>query len=467
MRDPGGVLGEIIARKAIDVEARLGSIAIEDLRSRAVATSLDLRGALARPGARFIMEVKKASPSRGTIRGGADPAAIARAYRGAADAVSVLIDGPYFGGSLDDLAAVRAAFPGPILAKDFVIDPRQVVEARLHGADAILVMLSVLEDDEAQAIMDEAARLRMTVLVETHDEDEVRRAIALDAAIIGINNRDLRTLKTDLKVTERLAKLVPPGRLVVSESGIHDRGDAARLAGLCDAFLVGSSLMAAPDPGLAARALAFGRVKICGLTTPDDARAAARAGASYAGVILAEGSPRTVALDAAEEIVRAAQDEGAVPVAVFQDQDAAFVADAAHRLSVPIVQLHGSEDAAYAEALRQRLPEGTEIWGAVGVDADAPAPRDGVDRILFDTRARRRTGGTGLTFDWALVRGRLNDAILAGGLGPANIAEAAGTGAFALDVGSGVEASPGRKNPAKITALFDALRLSARGDRSC
>jgi indole-3-glycerol phosphate synthase/phosphoribosylanthranilate isomerase len=221
MAEIEGVLGEIVARKRHDVAARLEGVTLEALRAKAVPTEKSLKAALARPGARFIMEVKRVSPSEGTLRQGADPAAIARAYRGAADAISVLVDGPYFGGSYDDLAAVRAEFSGPILAKDFVIDPRQVPEARIHGADAVLAMLSVLDDDQAAQVMAEARRLGMDVLVEAHDEAELRRALGLGAEIVGINNRDLKTLKVDLATTERLAPMVPKDRVLVAESGIR------------------------------------------------------------------------------------------------------------------------------------------------------------------------------------------------------------------------------------------------------
>ncbi|MDB5672724.1 MAG: trpF, partial [Alphaproteobacteria bacterium] len=154
-----GVLGEIVARKREDVARRLDGVSIEALRARAEPSRRSLRDSLALPGARFVMEVKRASPSEGAIRAEADPAATARAYTGAADAISVLTDTPYFGGSLADLEAVRSAYDGPILAKDFVIDRRQVVEARIHGADAILVMLSVLGDSDAATMIAEAARL--------------------------------------------------------------------------------------------------------------------------------------------------------------------------------------------------------------------------------------------------------------------------------------------------------------------
>ena len=286
-----GILEAIVERKRRDVSARLAGSSVESLRSQAEPSRRSLRAALARPGARFIMEVKRASPSQGLLRDQADPQSIAAAYAGAADAVSVLTDNPFFHGSLDDLAKVRLVFDGPILAKDFVVDPRQVPEARRHGADAVLAMLSVLTPAEAEQVIAEARRLGMEVIVEVHDEAQVEQALALDAPIIGINNRDLHTLEVDLAVTERLAPLIPADRLVVAESGIGGRADVDRLAGHADAFLVGSSLMRSPDPGRAARSLAFGRVKVCGLTSAADARLAAGR-ATHGGMILVAESRR-------------------------------------------------------------------------------------------------------------------------------------------------------------------------------
>jgi indole-3-glycerol phosphate synthase/phosphoribosylanthranilate isomerase len=335
------VLAEIVARKRSDVAARLGSASLADLRSRCERTPRSLATALAEPGARFIMEVKRASPSQGTLRDGVDPAAIARAYAVAADAISVLTDGPYFGGSLDDLASVRGAFAGPILAKDIVVDPRQVPEARRHGADAVLAMLSVLDDEEAAAVMREAAMLGMDVLVEAHDEREVHRAVALGARLIGINNRNLNDLTIDLATTERLSPLVPADRLVIAESGIGGRADVERLASHADAFLVGSSLMRAEDPAEAARHLAFGRVKICGLTNAGDLDMVARAGATYAGLVMVPGTPRAIGAAAAERILAASQSRIRT-VGVFRNADPREVAGAAERLGLSAVQLHCS-----------------------------------------------------------------------------------------------------------------------------
>ncbi len=466
MRERGGVLGEIVARKRKDVAERLAGVTHEELRRKAEPTQRSLRKALACPGARFIMEVKRVSPSQGELRAAADPAAMARAYRGAADAISVLTDGPYFGGSFEDLQAVRKEFTGPILAKDFVVDVRQVPEARMHGADAVLVMLSVLDDHEAAAVIAEARKLGMDALVEAHDEEEVRRAVALEAEIVGINNRDLSTLKVDLATTERLAALVPPDRLVVAESGIEGRPDVERLGPHADAFLVGSALMRADNPAQAARALAFGRVKVCGLTQPQDVQLASTLGASYAGIVMVPGTPRAVSPGAAEALAKTAAENGTLVVGVFRNENLDEVAEVARRLGLGAVQLHGQEDASYVKALKNMLPQSCEVWAAGSVGDEAPELRTGADRILFDTLVDGRSGGTGKAFDWSRVKDRsdLSTSILAGGLKPENARAAAAVGAFALDVSSGVEAEPGRKDPNKLHAFFEALRLPVRGE---
>ncbi|MDQ8755713.1 bifunctional indole-3-glycerol-phosphate synthase TrpC/phosphoribosylanthranilate isomerase TrpF [Sphingosinicella sp. LHD-64] len=466
MREPGGVLGEILALKRRDVAARLGAALIGDLRGRAEPTRRSLKQVLGQKGARFVMEVKKASPSGGAIRPDADPAGIACAYAGAASAISVLTDAPFFGGSLDDLRAVRRVFDGPILAKDFVIDPRQVVEARLAGADAVLVMLSVLDDAEAAEVLREAEVLGMDALVEAHDETELRRAVALGAPVIGINNRDLRTLEVDLATTERLAHLVPGDRVLVAESGIADRADVERLAPFADAFLVGSSLMRAPSPAQAARALAFGRVKVCGLRDTASVEAAAKAGASYAGAILVPGTPRAVTTAEAEPAVAAAKARGLETVGVFRNEKLMQVARTARVLELDTVQLHGEEDGDYIAGLKNSLPEGVEVWAAGAVGRDVPAPRMNADRTIFDTQVAGRSGGTGVAFDWARVHGRedLESGLLAGGLNPDNAAAASKVGAWALDVSSGVESAPGVKDAGKLAAFFGALRPAVRGE---
>jgi indole-3-glycerol phosphate synthase/phosphoribosylanthranilate isomerase len=445
-----GVLGEIIARKRGDVAARLSGVSFDP-----EPTTRSLKRALSQRRARFIMEVKKASPS-GHRSGVAVPDAV-RAYAPIADAISVLTDAPYFNGSLEDLRTVRSLFDRPILAKDFVVDPRQVTEARAHGADAVLAIVAALADEEIAAIMAEARRLGMDVLVEVHDEAEMKRALSLGAEIVGINNRDLKTLKTDLAVTERLAPLVPEDRVLVSESGVREHADVERLGPKADAFLVGSSLMASEDIAQAARALVYGRVKVCGVTAPEDGTLAADAGATHIGMIFAERSPRRVG-DQASKIAEAAREKGVKPVGVFQDQEPEFVAATADRFGLDAVQLHGNENVSEFGGIAN------EVWAASAVGQEIEAERDGADRILYDAKANGQSGGTGQVFEWNKIQGRptLPRAFLAGGIGPANARDAQRVGTYGIDVSSGVEAEPGRKDPEKVRALFESLRIADR-----
>ncbi|MDU0347325.1 tryptophan synthase subunit beta [Actinomyces sp. MRS3W] len=258
----GTVLDAIVAarRKRLpELRSRFGHLTAEQLEpsQRSFADALRTRsGAHAGPRPALIMECKSASPSRGTIRSDYDPAALAHAYTPWAEAVSVLTEPDRFNGSFDDLEAVRSAVEVPVLCKDFIVDPVQVLAARSLGADAILLMLSVVPDDVYTELAGLAHRLGMDVLTEVSTPAEMHRAAALGAQVIGINNRDLRTLHTDIARTEELAPLAPSGVVLVGESGVETADDVRRLAGIVDALLIGSALSAAPDPGVVAQVLA-------------------------------------------------------------------------------------------------------------------------------------------------------------------------------------------------------------------
>ena len=258
----GTVLDSIVQarRERIDeLRARFGHLRAEDLErsQRSFAAALRTRSGQGRsPQPALIMECKAASPSRGTIRSDYDPASLAAQYAPYAAAVSVLTEPDRFNGSFDDLAAVREVVDVPVLCKDFIVDEVQVLAARSLGADAVLLMLSVVPDDVYRELAELAHSLGMEVLTEVSTPQEMHRASALGAEVIGINNRDLRTLETDLARTEEMAPLAPAGVVLVGESGVSAAEDVRRLSGLVDALLVGSSLSGAPDPAEAARELA-------------------------------------------------------------------------------------------------------------------------------------------------------------------------------------------------------------------
>lgn len=452
------VLESIIRRKRQEVASRQSDMPLERWVRGLQPSDRSLAAALRRERCSFILECKRASPSRGVIRADYDPANLARQYAGVASAVSVLSDETYFQGHLEHVREVREAVPLPVLCKDIIVSAYQVYEARRFGADAVLLMLSVLDDPAFEACRQAAERLSLDILVEVHDEEEVARALALQAPLIGINNRDFKTMEVDISTTEKLAAKVPAGLTLISESGILDHRHVLRLRPWVDGFLVGSSLMEQDDVALAARELIYGRVKTCGLTSPEDAEAAWSAGANFGGLILAAASPRKVSMELALEIQKGAPLRW---VGVFVNESPASLVEYAEELGLTAIQLHGEEDRALVESLRGRLPAGCAIWKAHRVQGMIPlAARTGADRLVLERYDTDRRGGTGQCLDWSLLKtypepGRV---ILAGGLNPQNAAEADQLGTWALDVNSGVEDTPGKKSRSKLMAFFAALR---------
>jgi indole-3-glycerol phosphate synthase len=257
------ILKRILAAKTAEVAERRRDRPVAALRDRPLYGEARRgfgRALAAHTGHAIIAEIKRASPSRGIIRSDADATATARQYlAGGAAAISVLTDGPFFGGSLADLEAVRAAVPLPVLRKDFILDAYQIEEARAFGADAVLVIVAATDAPQRRDLLATAAALDLDALVEVHDEAELEAALAAGAAIVGINNRDLRSFHTTLAVSERLLPLLPPAVLAVCESGLHTAADIARLATLgARAFLIGEALIQSSDPGQRLRELRGG-----------------------------------------------------------------------------------------------------------------------------------------------------------------------------------------------------------------
>lgn len=416
-----------------------------------------LLDALKRPRTGFILECKKASPSRGLIRADFNPVAIAQTYAPYADAISVLADRRFFQGRQEYITAVSEAVSVPVLCKDFIIDPYQVAQARHFGADAVLLMLSVLDDDTLVRCQEQAESLGLDTLAEVHDKTELNRALNLKLPIIGVNNRNLKNLQVSLDTSRQLAPLIPRDRVAVAESGISSHREVVELGPMVDGFLVGTSLMGEDNIDLACRRLVYGTVKVCGLTTPEDARAAKEAGAAYGGLIFAPESPRRVSNPQAKKI---SQSSDLNWVGVFVNESMDRVVESASDLSLAAVQLHGEETAEYISDLRRRLGPTCEIWKAFRV-RDRLGALHGInaDRIVLDAFHPAARGGTGTTFDWSLLEGsNMSKIVLSGGLGPENAARADRLGAYALDVNSGVEAAPGRKDRVLMNQFFAALR---------
>ena len=507
-----GVLGEIAAQRRADVLAEFGAASFRTMRR-------DARGAppvrpfaerLAAPGLHLIAEVKRASPSAGRLApAGLDIAAQARAYAaGGATAISVLCEGPHFGGSLDDLRIVREAVALPVLAKEFVVDPRQLPQVRSAGADAVLLLAALHPAARLASLVRQALDLGLEPLVEAHDERELDRTLGTAARVIGLNARDLRILAVDPVRVLALVDRVPADRVVVAESGIREAAAVRDLRALgVDAALVGEALMRATHPEAMVRALveagavpddpaaAAGAplVKICGVTDQAGLLAAVRAGADAVGLNVVPGTPRCLELREAAvlaDLLRASR-AGPTPrlVAVTAEASAAQLAAIVQALDPDVVQCSGNEPGevvatvrrpvwktVHLERAREDATKGrTDALAAVpGIVAGirtwlAAAP---VERVLLDTAGGPHAGGTGVAVDRAVAAAVAREVpvILAGGLEPATVGEAVlAVPATGVDVASGTDlprraGQRPRKDPFKV-ALFVKRARAARFDR--
>ncbi|MCL9775901.1 bifunctional indole-3-glycerol-phosphate synthase TrpC/phosphoribosylanthranilate isomerase TrpF [Vibrio methylphosphonaticus] len=449
------VLAKIVDDKRVWVEARKQSQPLESFKAQLTPSDRSFYDALSTGKTAFILECKKASPSKGLIRDDFDLDYIASVYNNHASAISVLTDEKYFQGNFDFLPQVRGQVKQPVICKDFMVDAYQVYLARHYQADAILLMLSVLNDDEYRELAAVADSLSLGILTEVSNEEELERAIKLQAKVVGINNRNLRDLSVNLDRTKELAPKLPAGTITISESGIYNNQQVRDLSNYATGFLIGSSLMAEDNLELAVRKVLLGENKVCGLTHADDAAKAYQAGAVKGGLIFVEKSPRYVDFEAARMVMSGAPLEY---VGVFQNHNVDSVARTANDLGLSAVQLHGNEDQAYVEALRTQLQADVAIWKAHGVkDALPDLTAISADRHLLDAQVGEQTGGTGQRFDWQLLN-NTNDIMLAGGLSPDNIKQASKLGCIGLDLNSGVESAPGKKDADKLNQAFALLR---------
>ncbi len=505
-RAAAGVVAEIAARRAADLAPELSTQTAAELAAAAADAPPPRPFAerLAGPGLHLIAEVKRRSPSAGAIAGpDDDPIARARAYeRGGARAISVLCEPHWFGGSVDDLRAVRAAVSLPVLAKEFVVDRRQLPLLRAAGADAVLLLAVLHPARRLSALVDAALDLGLEPLVEAHDARELERALATRVRVVGINNRDLRTLEVDPERAVRLRGLVPDDRLAVAESGVREPATVAawRAVGF-DAALVGEALVRAADPAAAARAFVSAGafpvdpaiadrtpfVKICGVTDAAGIEAAVRAGADAIGLNLVPGTPRALDLEEALDLARLARaicpaDRRPAIVAVTADAAPVRHAEIVARLDPDGIQLSGDEPPSAVGTLARpawkvlhlpaATPDDLAPAAAAAIERGRAFLAAGVERLLLDTAGGPFPGGTGTraAAPLAAAVARELPVVLAGGLSAANVGRAAlEVPALGVDVASGVEAPrvPGQrphKDPLAV-ALFAKRARAARVDR--
>lgn len=448
------ILAKIVEAKKKWLFAKKRLFPLDIFKSEVKKADRDFYEALESEKSVFILECKKGSPSKGIIRKKFNLDEIASVYKNYANVISVLTDEDFFMGSFANLETIRNQTTQPILCKDFIIDEYQVYLARYYKADAILLMLSVLDDAKYKKLAKLAHRLGMGVLTEVSNEEELQRAIKLKAKVIGINNRNLRDLSIDLNTTRLLAPKIPKGTIIISESGIYKNQEVRDLRDYVNGFLVGSSIMGERNLELAVRKIVYGFNKVCGLTSIENAQKAYNAGAVYGGLIFVEKSPRYIDFAMAKQITKKVKLNY---VGVFADANIKEIVSTAYGLKLSAVQLHGSEDQEYINNLKSKLHRNCQIWKAYGVDKSIPEFLDNVDYHILDTQLDGKSGGTGEVFDWELIKDKKN-IILAGGLNSKNIAKAMKLKCSAYDINSGVESQSGQKDQQKLDEVFEIIR---------
>jgi indole-3-glycerol phosphate synthase / phosphoribosylanthranilate isomerase len=465
------ILEKIVSNKRQEIAALKINFPLTSFIEQLKPSRKNMYAALTRstdkPYAGFILECKKASPSKGLIRPDFDVKSICQIYDKYAAAISVLTDEKYFQGNYNHLKTAAKTVSCPVLNKDFFVDVYQVYLARYYGADAILLMLSVLTDNEYLELSKVAEQYNLAILTEISTEEERDRAIKLKAKMIGINNRNLRDLSTDISRTFEFAPTLPDDRILISESGIYTNSQVRELAPAVSGFLVGSSIMSEDDIDLACRQLIYGNNKVCGLTKGEYALAAINAGAQFGGLIFAKKSPRCISATQAQNIIEQAPSLNYV--GVFVNHKRTEIVDLVKALNLYAVQLHGDEDQAYIDSLTQQFKQAgikhCQIWQAVAVENKLPTLVNKSVNELAYLVLDGKNAGSGQAFNWQLLNDSeqdLSHCFLAGGLNQQNIKQAlqqlSQNELYGLDLNSGVESNPAVKCPEKLNAVFAQIR---------
>jgi len=446
------ILNKIVRDKVDWIKNRKKKQPLIEFKNKIKKTTRNFYNCIKYKQPAFILECKKSSPSLGIIRQNFNLIEIANIYKKYASVISVLTDEKYFHGHIKNINVVRKCVYQPILCKDFFIDPYQVYLARYYNADAILLMLSILDNTQYIELSKIAEQLNMGILTEINNVIELKRAIELNAAVIGINNRNLHDLSIDLNRTHNLSPLIK-NKIIISESGIDKNCQIKELSKKVHGFLIGSSLMKTNDLESNIKSLIIGDNKVCGLTRIIDAKVVENSGAVYGGLIFAKKSLRKINEKIAKKIIFK---NNLKFVGVFQNEKIEKVVEIAEKLCLHAVQLHGLEDQNYVNILRMKLFKNIKIWKAFSIKSKIPILNwSHIDKYLFDSGS----GGTNKAFDWSILeRHSLDNVILAGGININNFIIASKLNCSGLDFNSGVEKSPGIKDHKKINLIFKYLK---------
>jgi len=403
----------------------------------------------------IIGEIKPCSPTAGKLLKENQLDSMLEVYKRQCAAVSVLTDEKFFGGSFELLTYVKQKTGLPVLCKDFIVSDKQIALAKQHGADAVLLIAKILSEPELISLFEETRRQNLIAVVEVNSESDVAKANSIEAEIVLINNRNLDTMQIDLDTTTRLAPMLKGDAVVISASGVKTRNDIRKLSKTTRNFLIGTSLM--QSESLENQLTEFKRdtrVKICGITNPEDALMAIASGADFIGLIFAQTSPRRVKLETARQ-VRTAIGQKAKVVGVFQNQDIGFVNRVAGELDLDYIQLHGSEDGQYIEYCVRPVIK-TVSYTAELEAISTLAKLSNLTHVLFDApKEGAKQGDISVEENLMRLANRLSSIpessmptfFIAGKLTPDNVAFSIETlKPFAVDVASGVESAPGVKS---------------------
>lgn len=438
------ILLQIASHKRKEVEKRKKKLPLQKLKKIVKPSIRDFSAALLRGKPSLIAEIKYRSPASGSLtKNDKSVVTMAKVYENSgAQAISIVTDEHYFAGSLNNLEKARSATSvTPILCKDFIIDEYQIYEARHFGADAILLIVSILSKDQIQQFLDIAQSLKMAAIVEVHTEEELRMALSTTAAIIGINNRDLHTFEVHLLTTKKLAPLIPDDKIIISESGISSAHDLKKLSKRIDAVLMGTALMKSKNPAQLIRSLIGPTrplVKYCGIRSLRDAIFCQESGVDYIGLNFVPKSHRFISLQKAAEIIRTLREQKKSKlriVGIFQDQELSDVNSIAQQLDLDYIQLSGNELVNYVKKCVKPVIKGISIRRKSDF-LKIDRYRGGISSLILDGKKP----GAGKPFDHSLLKKIKTPFLLAGGLSLDNLKTAMSTvHPFGIDVASGIE----------------------------